>query len=156
MSRPTIDELLLDQGEGLYPSWIRPYTPPLVRTIAATIGKLLPSRASGRLEKAEHFATEDGATFWSPYGFLAAEQQRLSSGPTAGQRTRPAVGVAYLTPSSGWNLSGVATGWSDPFKPNPGRPPTAKLALGNWTPFAGGSAPTPTLPTPARMVLPQL
>lgn len=152
-----IHELLLEPGAGLgYPPWIRPYTPPLVRSLGATFGKLFPSRSGLAEQATQHFATEDAATNWTPWGIFSALAPRLSSGPQAGEPTRPAVGVAFNTPSFQWKLSGVAEGWSRPLAPTPGRQPTTQLAIGRWTPFAGGLPPLPTNPQAARMVQPQL
>src|SRR5436190_5878465 len=113
-----IDDVMENQSYGDLPYWIRPYTPPLVRSIASGgISPLAPSHAGGKLAPAEHFATEDNATLWTPWvqqaaralstvfglgGFFGMSAVPIqTSGPLAGQPTRPAMGVAYSTPTNG-------------------------------------------------------
>lgn len=169
-------------AEAEYPAWIRPYTAPLTRSLGATFSKMIPSRSAGALNPTEHFQNEDSATWWTPWGLFSVQDSPisspadvagyglpraqggpegapvLSSGPPgiAGEPTRPAIGTAYKTPSSLWNLACIATGWSRPLQATPGRQPTAKMAVGKWTPFGGGSAPLPSVPAPGRMVAPLL
>lgn len=142
----------------------RPYTAPLVRSIAAPGGRLVPSRSHG-VEQAttELVETEFAHTLWSAFlGTIGVNVRGpvQSSGPAAGLPTRHAIGTAYLTPLSGWKLSGVADGWSRPMIATPSRQPTTKLALGRgWLPFGSSGAqgaPLPGLPEPARMVQPRL
>lgn len=155
---PSLRELLIDPGVKDYPEFLRPYTPPLTRSIAAPPGsKLLPSRSGAKGRSTEHFGTEDGPTNWTPWGvFRGLVGPLLSSGPQAGQPTRPAQAEAYFQNPALWNLSGIATGWSRPFAPTPGRQPTTKLAIGKWTPFGSAQAPLPSIPAPAPMLQPQL
>lgn len=150
--------LLKEPGLSDYPEWLRPYCPPLTRSIAAAPGsKMVPSR-SGAKEEPEEIFPRGPATEWTPWGVKEVDPHgyRLSSGPMAGAESRPALGQGYTQESALWNLSGVATGWSRPFAPTPARPPTAKMAVGTWTPFGGGAAPLPSNPTPAAMLRPQL
>jgi hypothetical protein len=154
---PSLRELLIEPGLGDYPEFLRPYLAPLTRSIAASPGsKQLPSRSGAQGRSTEHFANESDVTFWSPYGFMGAAEPLLSSGPQAGEKTRPAQAEAYEQDPGLWNLSGVATGWSRPYAPTPSRQPVTKLAIGNWTPFGGAQAPLPGNPTPAQMVRPAL
>lgn len=151
---PSLRELLIEPGLGDYPEFLRPYVPPLTRSIAAPPGsKLLPSRSGAVGRSTEHFEAGQ-PTEWTPYRFSVTSEPLLSSGPQAGQFTRPAQADAYEQNEGLWKLSGVAEGWSRPYAPTPGRQPTTKLAIGNWTPFGGVSAPLPSNPTPAQMVRP--
>lgn len=177
---PSLRELLIEPGLGDVPEFVRPYVAPLTRSIAAPPGsKLLPSRSGAKGRSCEHFDTEDAATYWTPWGMFSVQDSPpgspgmvagypparaqgspsdgplLSSGPQAGQPTRPSQAEAYYQETALWNLSGVATGWSRPYAPTPGRQPLTKLAIGNWTPFGGGAAPLPGNPAPAQMVAPQ-
>jgi hypothetical protein len=154
---PSLRELLIEPGLGDYPEFLRPYVTPLTRSIAAPPGsKLLPSRSGAVGRSTEHFGTEANMTEWTPYKFCSTVEPVLSSGPQAGEKTRPAQAEAYQQNEGLWKLSGVAEGWSRPYAPTPGRQPTTKLAIGNWTPFGGASAPLPSNPTPAQMVRPGL
>lgn len=155
---PTLHELLTEPGLKDYPEFLRPYVAPLTRSIAAPPGsKLLPARSGARGVSTEHFAGEDNPTNWTPWGiFSGLVGPLLSSGPQRGKPTRPAQAEGYRQESALWNLSGVATGWSRPFAPTPGRQPTAKLAIGKWTPFGGASRPLPGNPTPAAMLTPHV
>lgn len=134
----------------------RPYLAPLTRSIAGCIGAMVPSRSGPHDGPAAHFATEDNAVNWTPWGILSALGPLLSSGPLAGKPTRPARGDAYDTPSNLWNLAGIAAGWSVPHRTNLApNPPTPKMAVGRWTPSGANAVrPLPTLPSPARMVRP--
>lgn len=136
----------------------RPYLAPLTRSVAGLAGVMLPSQSAGFERPAEHFATEDTADHWTPFGVFRAlgDALRMSSGPQAGLPTRPAIGTAYSTPAAMFNLAGVANGWSVPGEPTFSRPPTPRVALGKWTPFGSAQAPLPTLPETQRMVQPQL
>ncbi len=151
-------DLLKEPGLGDYPDYLRPYCPPLTRSIAAPPGsKLLPSRSGAVGRSTEHFHGEDNPTNWTPWGvFRALVGPLLSSGPQAGEPTRPAQAEAYQQNPNLWKLSGVAEGWSKPFAPTPGRQPTTKLAIGRWNPTGGAAAPLPSNPTPGRMVQPWL
>lgn len=178
MSNQLLD-LLKEPGLGDYPDYLRPYCPPLTRSIAAPPGsKLLPSRSGAKGRSTEHFQGEDNPTMWTPWGMFSVQDSPpsspgmvagfpppraqgsmgpgplLSSGPQAGEPTRPAQAEAYQQNPNLWKLSGVAEGWSKPFAPNPGRQPTTKLAIGRWNPTGGASAPLPSNPTPGRMVQP--
>lgn len=179
---PSLRELLIEPGLGDYPEFLRPYVPPLTRSIAAPPGsKLLPSRSGAVGRSTEHFGSlEDNPTNWTPWGLFSVQDSPpgspgmiagfpapraqgatgagplLSSGPQAGMPTRPAQAEAYQQNPGLWKLSGVAEGWSRPYAPTPGKQPTTKLAIGNWTPFGGTTAPLPGNPTPAQMVRPGL
>lgn len=148
--------LLAEPGLGDYPEFLRPYVAPLTRSLAAPPGsKMLPSRTGLSETAAQHFGDEDNPTEWTPWGFQnVSDAPRMSSGPLAGRPTRPAIGTAVHQNEGLWNLSGVATGWSKPYAPTPGRPPAPKMALGTWTPFSGAKAPLPGNPTPAQMLSP--
>jgi hypothetical protein len=151
--------LLQEPGVGGYPVYLRPYTAPLTQSIAAPPGtKLMPSR-SGTAEREQAIGDSGtGLTLWTPWGLFSADDQngyQLHSSPLGvPTQPRPVLGVAYAQTSALWKLSGVADGWSMPYGQNPGRKPTTKLALGNWTPFAGGSAPLPSNPAPTQMIQP--
>jgi len=174
-------DLLREPGLDEYPEWVRPYVAPLTRSIAAPPGsKLLPSRSGAVGRSTEHFGNEDNPTNWTPYGLFSVQDSPpgspgmvagfpppraqgsaepgplLSSGPQAGHPTRPAQAEAYQQNPQLWGLSGVASGWSKPYAPTPGRQPTTVFALGRWTPFSGGHAPLPGNPAPAQMVRPAL
>lgn len=142
----------------------RPYTAPLVRSIAAPGGRLVPSRSHGvEQSTTELVETEFAHTLWSAFLGVVGVNARgplQSSGPAAGRPTRHGIGTAFVTPAIGWNLAGVATGWSRAGAATPSRQPTTKLALGRgWLPFGSSGAngaPLPGLPEPARMVQPRL
>lgn len=156
---PSLRELLQEPGVGGYPAFLRPYTAPLTQSIAAPPGsKLMPSRSGGILHEEAILNSGTGLTYWTPWGTFSADDQNgysLQSSPLgAPTQPRPTQGVAYSMLSALWNLSGVATGWSRPGGQNPGRKPTTQLAMGNWTPFAGGAAPLPSNPAPAQMIKP--
>lgn len=170
--------LLKEPGGSVVPEFLRPYVTPLTRSIAAPPGsKLLPSRSGARGESTEHFQNEDNPTLWTPWGMFSVQDSPigspgmvagypppraqdgsvgagplLSSGPQAGQPTRPAQAEAYRQESALWKLSGVAEGWSRPFAPTPGKQPTTKLAIGKWTPFGSSTPPLPSNPAPAAML----
>lgn len=153
---PSLRELLIEPGLGDYPEFLRPYLAPLTMSIAAPPGsKLLPSRSGAREAPEEAFG-HGPPTEWTPWGVKMVEPHgyRLSSGPLAGQESRPALGQGYQQNEGLWKLSGVAEGWSRPFAPTPGRQPTVQLAIGRWTPFSGPHSPLPSNPTPAAMVRP--
>lgn len=143
----------------------RPYLHPLVRSIAAPGGRMMPSRSHGVERRTTELAeTSADTTLWTAFlGLIEDRGQRgplISSGPQRGNPHQHAQGTAYVTPVSGWNLSGVAGGWSFPAASNPSRPPTARLAVGRgWLPFGSNGAngaPLPSLPEPAQMVAPRL
>jgi hypothetical protein len=171
---PTLRELLQEPGLGTVPDTLRPYTTPLTKSIAAPPGsKLLPSRSGGILHEEAVFGGT-GLTVTSAYGYGDANPSTfgvdgvsqsavdrgpggygLSSSPLGiPTAARPVQGVAYAQLSALWNLGGIATGWSRPLGANPGRKPTTKLAIGNWTPFAGGVRPLPSNPAPGQMITP--
>jgi hypothetical protein len=156
---------------------LRPYTPPLIRSIAAPIGRLIPSRSGPKIAPAQHLGTEDnvndranpysgaypyGVTGWPPptagdapggceYGPIASIHNARATGSPMAPRT--ARGQAYITPAALWNLSGIASGFIQVIKAPTN---TVRLAMGRWTPMQGGAArPLPTLPEPARMVQPR-
>ena len=135
----------------------RPYTQPLVRSIAAPSGRMVPARSAG-VERPQPIEPS-GVTLWSAFlGVIGLDGRGpvMSSGPQAGQPTRPALGTAYVTPPQLFNLSGIASAWSFPAKPNPSRQPTAKLAFGKWLTGQGQATALPSLPEPGRMVYPSL
>lgn len=152
----TVLDLLKEPGLQEYPEYLRPYLPPLTRSLAAPPGsKLLPSRSGAVGRSTEHFDLEDNPTNWTPWGvFARLVGPLLSSGPQAGRPTRPAQAEAYQQNPNLWKLSGVAEGWSKPYAPTPGRQPTTQLAIGRWTPSGGALPPLPGNPTPGRMVNP--
>lgn len=155
---PSLLQLLQEPGGSEVPEWIRPYTVPLTRSIAAPPGsKLLPSRSGAKGVSTEHFGDEDNPTNWTPWGiFWNLVGPLLSSGPQAGKPTRPAQAEGYQQVAALWKLSGVAEGWSRPFAPTPGKQPTTQLALGRWTPFGSSTPPLPGNPVPAAMLQPRL
>jgi hypothetical protein len=159
---------------------VRPYLAPLVRSIAAPIGRMRPSQAHG-VERPELYSEQEGMTDrGNPYAYGAGGVPPHGYDPLAGQdygaipqvhnhdafgaplEPRTAIGTAYVTPQSGWNLSGISSGWSVPGAGSVlRRPPTAKLAWGRMGMLHTGTAgapkpPLPTLPEAQRMVQPQL
>lgn len=159
---------------------MRPYLPPLVRSIAAPIGRMRPSLAHGVIGP-ELYADQEGMTDRGnpyafgggggvpPHGYNPLGGQDYAAIPAvhnhdaygAPLEPRLALSTAYVTPQVGWNLSGIASGWSNPGAPTPSRPPTAKLAWGRMGSLHTGTAgrvqpPLPTLPESQRMVAPQL
>lgn len=176
---PSLLQLLKEPGSDTVPEYLRPYTPPLTRSIAAPPGsKLLPSRSGLQEKSTEHFANEDNPTNWTPYGLFSVQDSPnsspgmvsgfpppraqgtplgagplLSSGPQRGEPTRPAQCAQYVQWPQLWKLSGVAEGWSRPYAPTPGKQPLTKLAIGKWTPFGSSTPPLPPNPTPAAMLV---
>lgn len=161
---------------------MRPYLPPLIRSLAAPIAPNRPSRAHGVVAPELYVDSEGISDRGNPYGY-GGERVGVpphSFDPTHGQlytappaihharafgaplEPRTAFGTAYVTPVSGWGLHGVASGWS---RPGPfsvlRRQPTAKLAMGRLGQLHTGSPgaakpPLPTLPEAQRMIWPQL
>lgn len=141
----------------------RPFLHPRVRSIVAPGGRMVPARSHGvRNVTSELIESEPAVAIWSPWLHCSPDFRGplQSSGPLAGLPTRHGLGTAYMTPLSGWGLSGVATGWSRPGAPTPAQQPTTRLAIGRgWRPFGAqgaNAAPLPSLPEPARMVAPRL
>lgn len=152
-------EQMQERGGGTVPEHLAPYTAPLTMSIAAPMGAFLPSRSGARHVSEEYLDGQDNPVEeWTPWGIKSVDAHgyRLSSGPQAGEESRPAQGTGYVQNEALWNLSGVATGWSRPYAPTPGHSPTPKMAIGRWTPFGGGAAPLPGNPTPAAMLTPRL
>lgn len=162
--------LIMNPGEGQYPALLRPYLAPLTRSIAPAQSKMVPSRSAGALNEEAIFGGT-GLTFTTAYAvagdataypwgnhrvLAAADSGYLLTSSPLGVPTgpRPALGVGYCQSSRLWKLSGVADGWSRPYGANPGRKPTTAFALGNWTPFPGGTRPLPSNPAPAAMLTP--
>jgi len=155
---------------------IRPYTTPLVRSIAFPVGRLIPARSGPKIAPAQHLGTEDnvndranpysgaypfGTVGLDPrihaggceYGPIASIHNARATGAQIAPRT--ARGQAYVTPASLWNLSGVATQFLQVLKAPTN---TVKLAVGRWSPFGlegAGGRPLPSLPEPARMMPPR-
>jgi hypothetical protein len=150
---------------------IRPYTPPLVRSVAAPVGRLVPSRSGPKIaaqpifgqrdnmnDRGNPYSGADGSVAPLPfpfgqggcdYGPIPSFHNARATG--AAMEPRTSRSQAYITPPALWNLSGVATGFLQVIKAPTN---TVKLALGRWSPFVAASRPLPTNPEPARMVQP--
>jgi hypothetical protein len=140
-------------------SLLKRYSAPRIRSIVAPGGRLLPARSHGVEALTVGLDGQGDVVQWSPWFTIGADElgPRMSSGPQRGRPTRKGTGTAYVTPAETWNLAGIASGWSRPGVATPSRQPTTQLAIGRgWTPIAGGTAPLPGLPEPARMVTPRL
>lgn len=154
---------------------MRPYLPPLIRSLAAPAGRLLPAQShgvrgpelyvdtEGMNDRGNPYAYGGFAVAGSPPGqwprYNAAAGQMYGAIPDqhdadvtgAARGPRLAIGTGYVTPSHLWNLAGIAGGWSRPYAPNQGahpRQPTARLAFGRLGLMAGGALGVrPPLPT---------
>lgn len=161
---------------------MRPYLPPLIRSLVAPMGRMVPAMSHGQgglelyteqegmTDRGNPYAFGSNVSGIPPHGYNALAGQHYSAIPQvhnhdafgAPLEPRPATTPgAYVTPSKLWNLSGIAPGWSRPGGANPSRQPTAKMAMGRLGSLlaAGGlgvAPPLPTLPESQRMVQPQL
>lgn len=143
----------------------RPYQAPLVRSIVAPGGRLMPARSHGvEAPTTELVEVQFTHTLWSAFLGVIGVNVRgplQSSGPSRGLPTRHGIGTAYVTPAHAWGMIGGGSGWSEVGDQGVIRKqPTTKLAIGRgWLPFGSfgaNGAPTPSLPEPARMVQPRL
>lgn len=159
---------------------MRPYLPPLIRSLAAPMGRMVTSHAHGVVAPELYIDQEGMNDRGNPYAFGSQRQGVPPHGynPLGGQlygaipavhnhdaygaplEPRRAYGTAFVTPQYLWNLSGVASGWSRPGGAHVGRPVAAKMATGRMGALlaAGGPRPVPPLPTlpePARMIAPR-
>jgi hypothetical protein len=153
---------------------VRPYTRPLVRSIAAPIGRLMPSRSGPFIAPQPNFGQRDnmndranpysgalGASAPPPfpfgeggcdYGAIPSFHNARATGAPSEPRTSR--GQAYITPPGLWNLSGIAGGFIQVLKAPVN---TVKLATGHWTPMQSSAPrPLPSNPEPARMLIPRL
>lgn len=95
-----------------FPSPLTPHVLPLTRSIGAPWAPLVPARShteNGGGRPTDAFVTSDNLTYWDPW--TGGDNLTLyAHDDPRPLRTRPAIGLPFVTPSALWNLAGVAAG----------------------------------------------
>lgn len=88
-----------------FPSELVPHRLPLVGSIGAPWGPLMPSRSHGTLAPTEMLGTVDNSTDWDPYN--GGDNVHMAPAQAAAPLpSRPSIGQPYVTPMALWNVAG--------------------------------------------------
>ena len=135
---------------------VRRFTPPLIRSIAAPFGRMVPARSFGQEPAQLTFGNRESWLDWSPFGAGRFGTPPQGNPPATGLH-RTMRGTNYNTPISLYDLArgGSRSRWFN--QSNLKRPPAAKLAIGRgWTTTGLTTPPLVSLPPPGPMMIPRI